>query len=154
SYQIGIEFTNELDSVSYKSITSIVEVKARRVAGLRPGTFCGLSFEEQVNKLNKIEQENRQLSINIKDNLEQLDRIRYMTTQMKIEFLNMVQLELLATALRLSSKELIYDLMREVTQTMQNEFIDKLAIIKPASAICKAQDQIVKLIREKEASGE
>lgn len=152
--KVGIEFVYELDSISYKSITSIVEKKQRRIRGLNPGRYCGLDFEDQVAKLNKIETENKQLAANIRDNLEYLDKLRYMTTQMKIEFLKEIKTELLATALRLSSKELIYELMTEVTAVMQEEFLDKLAAEKPASGICKAQDQVVAFIRQKEGAGE
>lgn len=104
--------------------------------------------------LNKIELTNKQLSNNIKDNIDYLDRLRYMTTKMKIEFLQSVEHELLADALRLSSKELIYDLLIELTPNMQDDFLEKLAFEKPASGICKAQDKIIKYIREKEGSGE
>jgi flagellar motor switch protein FliG len=37
---------------------------------------------------------------------------------------------------------------------MQDEFLDKLQTEKPASAVCKAQDEIIKLVREKERTGE
>ena len=60
----------------------------------------------------------------------------------------------MAIALRLSSKELIYDLFSEVTERMQEEFLEKLQNEKPASAVCKAQDEIVKVMREKEKNGE
>lgn len=153
-FKMGIKFVEELDSISYKSITSIIELKQQKVKGIDPSRFCGLSFEEQTKILNIVEQTNKQLSININENIDQLDRIRYLTTQMKIEFLQTVEHDLLAAALRLSSKELIFDLLIELTENMQNEFLDKLEIERPASAICKAQDKIVKLIREKESTGE
>ena len=86
--------------------------------------------------------------------MEYLDQLRYMTTQMKVEFLKTVNQDLLAVALRLSSKELIFELFSELTQTMQKEFLEKLQQERPASAICKAQDDIVKLVREKENKGE
>jgi len=154
TFKIGIGFDDELDSISYKSITSIVEVKQKKISGLDPSRFCGLDYEEQVRTLYQIEATNPVLANNIRDNLEYLDRLRYMTTQMKIEFLQTVQDDLLATALRLSSKELIYDLLIELTANMRAEFLDKLEIEKPASGICNAQDQIVAIIKEKEGTGE
>jgi DNA-directed RNA polymerase subunit H (RpoH/RPB5) len=153
-YKLGINFVEDLDSISYKSITSLIEKKQERTKGIDPNRFCGLSFEEQTKVLNKIDITNKQLSSNIKDNIEQLDKLRYLTTQMKIEFLQVVEHDLLATALRLSSKELIYELFTELTDNMKTEFLDKLEIEGPASSICKAQDKIIELIRQKEASGE
>jgi DNA-directed RNA polymerase subunit H (RpoH/RPB5) len=153
-FKVGIEFEFELDSISYKSITSIVERKQQKVKGIRPDQYCGLDYEEQVRTFYKIEAENPVLADNIRDCVSELDRLRYMTSQMKVEFLQTVSMDLLATALRLNSKELIYELFSELTETIQNEFLEKLAISKPASAINKAQDDILKVIRQKEASGE
>lgn len=153
-YRVGVEFSDALDEIVYKSITSIVERKKTRVRGIRQDMYCGLDEVDQDKMLAKIDVQNHVLANNIRDNIEYLDRLRYMTTQMKIEFLKTVNHELLATALRMSSKELIYELLVEVTDTMQKEFLEKLSKEKPASAICKAQDDIVKFIREREGTGE
>lgn len=153
-YKVGIKFTEQLESICYKSITSIIQIKQQKTKGLDPNRFCGLDYEDQVSMLNRIELNNKQLSINIKDNIDYLDRLRYLTTQMKIEFLQNIEHDLLASALRMSSKELIYELLAELTPNMQNDFLEKLAIERPASGICKAQDQIITFVREKEASGE
>lgn len=153
-YKVGVEFADELDSVTYKSITSIIEKKQKRVRGIRPDMYCGLDEEDQIKMLYKVEYSNKQLAINLRNNIEYLDRLRYMTTQMKIEFLQEVNNDLLANALRMSSKELIYDLLTELTDNMQEEFLEKLGREMPASGVCKAQDEIVKFVREKEGTGE
>lgn len=153
-YKIGLMFDDELNSISYKSISSIIEIKQRKVAGLSQEQYCGIDDEEQVNAINRIEASNQVLASNIKDNIEYLDQLRYMTTHMKVDFLKMVNQDLLAIALRLSSKELIYDLFSEVTETMQEEFLFKLKNERPPSAICKAQDEVIKFIRDKEKNGE
>ena len=152
--RVGLCFDDELDSISYQSITSIIKIKQLKSQGLRPEMFCGLDFETQNQILNKVELGNKALASMLRDNIEYLDRLRYMTTKMKVDFLQDIEHELLAVALRLSSKELIYELFSEVTERIQNEFLDKLQQEKPASAVCKAQDQIIKIMREKEASGE
>lgn len=153
-FKVGLSFAEELDSVSYKSINSVIEKKARRVQGLDRDRFCGLDPEEQHRIIGAIEQTNKALANNIKDANDYLDRLRYMTTQMKIEFLQTVSHELLATALRLSSKELIYDLFIELTANVREEFLDKLEREKPPSAINKAQDEVIAYLRKKEATGE
>lgn len=153
-FKVGLEFADELDTVSYKSINSIIEKKAKRVEGLDRERFCGLDLEDQHRILSQIEFANKQLAVNIREANDYLDRLRYMTTKMKIEFLQSISHELLATALRLSSKELIYDLFIELTVNIRQEFLDKLEKEKPPSAINKAQDEIVAFLRKKEAAGE
>tara|TARA_Y100000768_G_C23990995_1_gene692952 strand:+ start:845 stop:1948 length:1104 start_codon:yes stop_codon:yes gene_type:complete len=153
-HKVGLIFDDQLDSISYKSISSIVEKKQRKTQGLNPEQYCGMDFEEQVRAINIIEMKNPVLANNLKDNIEYLDQLRYMTTKMKVEFLKNTNQDLLAVALRMSSKELVYDLFSEVTQTMQEEFLDKLKNEKPASAVCKAQDDLIKDIRQMVASGE
>lgn len=153
-FKVGLVFDDQLNTISYKSISSIIEVKQRKAEGLSKTQYCGVDNEGQLNILNKVESGNKVLANNIKDNIEYLDQLRYMTTQMKVEFLKTVNQDILAVALRLSSKELIYELFSELTKTMQDEFLEKLQSERPASAVCKAQDEMVKLVREKVNSGE
>src|SRR5690606_11128571 len=141
---IGVKFLEPLESVSYKSIASLISKKQTRMKGLDVKTFNGLNDEEQERILRKISEENRVLANNIRERIEQLDRLRYMTTQMKRQSLMDVNKDLLAAALRLSSIELIYDLLTEVTDTMREEFLFKLDQPKSASAVNKAQDEICK----------
>ena len=152
-FKVGLVFDDELDSISYKSISSIIEIKQRKTEGLNPDLYCGLDFEEQIKMLNQVEAKNQALANNLKDNIEYLDQLRYMTTKMKVQFLKTVNHDLLAIALRLSSKELIYELFSDVSTTMQEEFLEKLQDEKSAAGICKAQDSIVKQVREMEAAG-
>lgn len=153
-YKVGLVFADKLDSISYKSISSIIEIKQKKAQGLSPDLFCGLEFEEQVRKLNLIEAQNYVLANNMRDNIEVLDQLRYMTTTMKIDFMKTVNNDLLALALRMSSKELIYELFSELTITMQKEFIEKMQNDHAASGVCKAQEEIIKIIQQKEAKGE
>ena len=153
-YRVGICFADELDSISYKSITSIVEIKQKKMEGLSSELYCGLEKEDQIKMLNIIESSNPTMAANIRENIEYLDKLRYMTTQMKREFLQEINLDRLAIAFRLSSKELIYDLFTELSANMQNDFLEKLQAEKPASAICKSQDEIIKVIKQKESTGE
>lgn len=153
-YKIGIKFTAALESVTYKSINSIVDKKQTKMKGLNVSSFNGLTELDQERILRKISEDNAPLANNIKEQIEVIDRLRYLTTAMKQKFLLEVNLDLLAAALRIGSKELIYELMSEVTDTMREEFLYKLDESKAPSAINKAQDQIVKFMREKERAGE
>lgn len=153
-YKVGVKFSDSLESVTFKSISSIIEKKQTKQKGLNVSTFNGLSEIEQEKVLRKISEENHVLANNIREQIENIDRLRYLTLEMKRDFLLQVNLDLLAASLRLSSKELIYDLISEVTDTMREEFLYKLDLPKSPSAINKAQDEIVKFIRDKERSGE
>lgn len=152
--KIGVKFLEPLEAISYKSISSLITKKQTRVQGLNVKTFNGLNDEEQERILRKIGEENRVLANNIRERIEQLDRLRYLTTQMKQQFLMEVNKDLLAAALRLSSKELIFDLLSEITDTMREEFLFKLDQPKSASAVNKAQDEVCKFITAKEKAGE
>ena len=153
-YKVGIVFDDQLNAISYKSISSIIDIKQRKTEGLSKEKYCGIDDEDQINLINRIETSNIVLANNIKDNIEFLDQLRYMTTHMKVDFLKQVNQDLLAVALRLSSKELIYDLFSEVTETIQEEFLYKLENERPPSAVCKAQDEMIRFIRQKEKTGE
>ncbi|MBC76696.1 MAG: hypothetical protein CME64_11840 [Halobacteriovoraceae bacterium] len=153
-FKVGLKFSSELDTVSYKSINSVIEKKATRVKGLDPERYCGLDPEDQYRIINNIEVKNKILANNLRDSIEYLDRLRYMTTQMKIELLQDLSHDLLATALRLSSKELIYDLFIELSENVRVEFLERLEREKPPTAISKAQNEIIKYLKQKEASGE
>ena len=152
-FKIGLSFEDSLDSISFRSIKNIVEKKQRRAEGLSKDIYCGLSAEDQINTLNSIEFKNPVLANNLRVNIRYLDRLRYMTPYMKTDFLKLMNHDLLAIALRLSSKELIFELFSEVTKTMQNEFLEKLSEEKPASGICVTQDQVIKEIKELEKNG-
>ena len=153
-FKVGLKFSSELDTVSYKSINSVIEKKATRVKGLDPERYCGLDPEDQYRIINNIEVKNKVLANNLRDSIEYLDRLRYMTTQMKVELLQDLSHDLLATALRLSSKELIYDLFIELSENIRVEFLERLEREKPPTAISKAQTEIIKHLKKKEASGE
>ena len=152
--QIGVEFTSPMDSISYRSISKIVKSKQEKVRGLETSKFNGLNPDEFKRAISVVAQSNKQLALNIKERSEDIDRLRYLTTEMKRTFLLEVNHDLLACAMRMSSKELIFDLLSEVTDSIRDEFLEKLDSSKPASAINKAQDAICKFISEKERSGE
>ncbi|MCP4913431.1 MAG: hypothetical protein GY909_09935 [Oligoflexia bacterium] len=152
--KVGVDFLQSLESVTYKSISSIVAKKQERTRGLDVDSFKGLMDDEQQRVLNKIAEDNQALASNIRDRIEEIDSLRFMTPQMKQTFWLEVNQDLLAAALRLSSRELIYDLLIDVTDRVREEFLFKLDDAKAPSAINKAQDSICEFIRAKVKSGE
>ncbi len=151
--QVGVRFTADLDSITYNSIGNVIKKKQEKVKGLDTNGFNGLHIDEYRHKIAMIRAQNPQLAANIHERVEDLDRLRYLTTEMKRDFLLDVNHDVLASALRLSSKELIFDLLNEVTDSMREEFLEKLNVAKPASTVNKAQDQICRIIHKKERSG-
>lgn len=149
----GVEFKEAIESVSYKSVKSIVERTQKRTRGLEVDGFNGMSDTEQVRIIRKVGEENPVLARQLMDHCENLDRLRYLTSEMKQKFWLEVNQDLLATALRLSTKELIYDLLADVSERIREEFLYKLDIAKSPSAIEKAQSQIADFIHKKEREG-
>jgi len=152
--RIGVKYIESLESVTYKSIGSIIDKRQSKLKGIETSGFNGLSDEEQLKVLAKVKEDNPALAANLQERIEELDHLRYLTNQMKQIFWTEVKRELLATALRLSSKELLYELLGEVTDNIKNEFLEQISQPKPPAAINKAQDEICKYIREKEKLGE
>lgn len=151
--RIGLEFTQTLESITYDSIGSLVKKRENKLKGLDTKLFNGLNPDDFQKQLAKIHEKNPQLAINISEAVEDIDRLRYMTIDMKREFFLEFSIDLMSCALRMSSKELINDLLSEITDGVREEFLLKYDQPKPASAISKAQDELRKYINEKERSG-
>lgn len=152
-YRVGVEFKEAIESVSFKSVKSIVERTQKRTKGLEIDGFNGLSDTEQTRVIKKVGEENPVLANQISEHCENLDRLRYLTSEMKQKFWLEVNQDLLATALRLTTKELIYDLLIDVSDRMREEFLYKLDSPKSPSAIEKAQRTIVDWVFQKEKEG-
>lgn len=153
-FQIGVQFSSPLDSISYKSISKIVKTKQEKVKGLDTDKFNGLNPEDFLRTISNIAKNDKQLALNIREKAEDIDRLRYLTTDMKRDFLLDVNHDHLACAMRVSTKELIFDLFQDVSSSIREEFLEKLNVPKPPSAILKAQEEITKFITEKERRGE
>jgi hypothetical protein len=151
--RVGVEFKEALESVSIKSVQSIVNRTQKRTRGLEIDGFNGLNDIEQLRIVKKVGEENPVLANHLLENIETLDRLKYLTSEMKQRFWLEVNQDVLAAALRLSSKELIYDLLNDVTDRMREEFLYKLDVPKSPSAIDKAQRQICDFIHQKEKEG-
>ncbi len=152
--KVGLQFHDILDSVVHETLQSVVKRKQSKVKGLDTHLFNGLDEQTQQRKLKEIALKNNVLSARISENIEQIDRLRYLTQQMKGNFLARAQLGVLAIALRLSDKELIYDLLHDVSERLRDEILDKMTGEISAAAIEKAQGEIMKFIRQQELAGE
>lgn len=151
--RVGLEFKEALESVSIKSVQSLVNRTQKRTRGLEVNGFNGLNDTEQLRIVKKVGEENPVLANHLLENIENLDRLKFLTSEMKQKFWLEVNQDVLAAALRLSSKELIYDLLNDVTDRMREEFLYKLDIPKSPTAIDKAQTQIIEFIHQKEKEG-
>lgn len=152
--RVGLLFENLLESVSYKSVQSVIEKKQIKVKGLDVEGFNGLDPDEQEKILATLEYTDKKLAISLRENLEVLYRLRFLTSQMKKELFLKLDGPLFATALRLCTKEIILELFIELTDNLRQEMLDLLKEPKPLSAIEKAQAQVIKIVRQMESSGE
>ncbi len=152
--RVGLLFENLLETVSYKSIQSIVEKKQIKIKGLDVEGFNGLDPDEQERIIATLEYTDKKLAISIRENLEVIYRLRFLTSQMKKELFLRFDNALFATALRLCTKEIILELFIELTDNLRKEMLELLAEPKPLSAIEKAQSKVIKVVREMESNGE
>lgn len=151
--RIGLEFDQAINEVQYESVQSIVKRTQKKTRGLDIEGFNGLSETELLRVLKKAGEENPVLAAEIIEQSEDIDRLRYMTAEMKTIFWSEVNKDLLAQALRVASKELIYTLLSEVTDNIRNEFLEELDRPKSLSAISKAQRKICDFIHQREREG-
>ena len=151
--RLGIEFDKAIDQVQYESVQSIIKRTQRKTKGLDIDGFNGLSEVEMLRVIKKAGEENPVLASEIIEQSENIDRLRYMTSEMKTIFWTEVNKDLLAQALRVASKELIYTLLSDVTDNIRTEFLEELDRPKSLSAISKAQRKICDFIHQREREG-
>jgi hypothetical protein len=152
--RVGLQFDQIIDSISYKSVLSIVEKKQKRVIGLDVETFHGLDELQLDKALAALDANDGFTAGKIRENIECIDRLRYLTPHMKTELFLEVNHAIFAVALRLSSKELIFELLSEVTDTIREELLFQMKDSHPISAVKKSQETIIEYIKEKEKKGE
>jgi len=151
--RIGVEFDKAIEEIHYESVQSIVTRTQKKTKGLDIDGFNGLNEVERLRVIKKAGEENPVLAKDIIEQSEDIDRLRYLTSEMKATFWTEVNKDLLAQALRVASKELIYTLLSEVTDNMRNEFLEELDRPKSLSAISKAQAKICEFVHQREREG-
>ncbi len=151
--RLGIEFDHAIDEVQYESVQSIIKRTQKKTKGLDIDGFNGLSEIEMLRVIKKAGEENPVLAAEIIEQSERIDRLRYLTSEMKTIFWTEVNKDILAQALRVASKELIYTLLSDVTDNIRNEFLEELDRPKSMSAISKAQRKICDFIHQREREG-
>jgi hypothetical protein len=152
--KIGAQFDEGLDEITFKTVSSVIEIKQTKMAGLDVPGFNGLKQEEIDRKIAFISEADPKLGVSIADNIEEIERLRFLTPKMKQIFWTEVDRNVLSQALRISSKELLYDLLSDVSENVRMDFLESLDKQFPAGAIEKAQTLIIKFIHEKERAGE
>jgi hypothetical protein len=152
--KVGVQFNEGLEEVIFKTVKNVMEVKQTKMAGLDFPGFNGLKPEEIERKIAYIAEADQKLGVSIAENIEEIERLRFLTPKMKQMFWTEVDRNVLAQALRISSKELLYDLLSDVSANVRMDFLESLDKQLPAGAIDKAQKIIIKFIHEKERSGE
>ncbi len=151
--RVGIEFDQAIDEVQYQSVQSIIKRTQKKTKGLDIDGFNGLSETELLRVIKKAGEENPVLAAEIIEQSEDIDRLRFLTPEMKSTFWKEVNKDLLAQALRVASKELIFTLLTDVTDNIREEFLEELDRPKSLSGISKAQRKICEFIHQREREG-
>ena len=151
--RLGLEFDQAIDKVQFESVQSIITRTQTKTKGLDIDGFNGLGETEMKRIIRKASEENPVLAAELVEQSEDIDRLRYMTSEMKTIFWTEVNKDLLAQALRVASKELIYSLLSDVTDNIREEFLEELDRPKSLSAISKAQRKICDFIHQREKEG-
>ncbi len=151
--RIALEFDQAIDEVQFESVHSIIKRTQKKTKGLDIEGFNGLNETELLRVIKKAGEENPVLAAEIIEQSENIDRLRYLTPEMKTTFWKEVNKDLLAQALRVASKELIYTLLTDVTDNIRDEFLEELDRPKSLSSISKAQRKICDFIVQREREG-
>lgn len=151
--KVGVIFDEGLDEVVFKTVAHVIEQKQKKLAGLDVKGFNGLKPEEIDRKLAFISEADPKLSANISSNIEQIERLRFLTPRMKQMFWTEVDRNILARALRISSKELLFDLLSDVSENVRMDFLESLDNQISAGVIEQSQVLIIQFIHEKERTG-
>lgn len=151
--RVGLEFDKVIDEIQYESVQSIIKRTQKKMKGLDIDGFNGLNETELLRVIKKAGEENPVLAKEIIEQSENIDRLRYLTPEMKSTFWTEVNKDILAQALRVASKELIFTLLSDVTDNIRKEFLEELDRPKSLSVISKAQRKICEFIHQREREG-
>ena len=93
------------------------------------------------------------LSSKLKENVDYLERLSQLTTDMKRELLYEIDPQRLGRALKLSSQEMLVVLLKGLTSNLKGEILHVLQQPCSVGQVMQDQDFLLKLVRGKEAAG-
>lgn len=163
--RVGLCFDDLIPQLNYISLNETNREKLERekeenaetkniILDLKISGYFGLSIYEQEKLYKDLEsKEDKQLP-ELKDNLKLLEQLEYLTKAMKINLFREISISELAMALRLCRKFVIITLLKDVTDNMREEFLHQIQAKQPLGKVLKAQQIVVKYIKDKEKSGD
>jgi hypothetical protein len=154
--QIGVKFHEALDTIIHKSVASLLERKQKSLKGLDWEGFIGLTFEAQERILSNAKTSNQTLplAIRLTENVEYIEKVKYMTPRMKMHFLKEISHDALAKALRICTKDVVFDLLNELPARLKEDILKKMEDSQMLNTIDIAMDTVCTYLRAKEKSGE
>jgi hypothetical protein len=154
--QIGLKFNEALDTIVHKSVATLLERKQTSMKGIAWDGFVGLTFESQLRIISGARTSNQTLplAIRLTENIEYFDRVKYLTTRMKMHFLKEISHDALAKALRICTKEIIFELLNELPVRLKEDILKKMENSQMLNTIDIAMETVCTYLREKEKSGE
>ena len=116
-------------------------------------SFFGQTKTDQKVLLKEISTNDQKLGIRLIENLDYLNNISCLTTRMKIDLLKSIELEDLAVALKITTKDVIINFAKDLTRNLLKDFLYYLNKPQKVSAVIKAQDKVSRVMRHLENRG-
>ena len=117
------------------------------------GFFYGYKINEQSAVLHEISLRDDRLARDLEENCAYIENLIYLTPSMRQELFRDVEVPLVAYALRLSTKHLITDIMDSISHNLKSELLYNLREKKTATAVLKAQKELIRYLRQREGTG-
>lgn len=163
--RIGVKFSNNIPHLEYLSINESNRQKLEReksqhaelkkmVQELGIQGYCGLSVGEQEKLFKDLEKKEEKLLPQLKENIDLIEQLEYLTKGMKINLFRDMKASTLALALRLCRKFVNITIMKDLSENIREEFTFQMSKKQPLGIVVEAQKELVKYIQENEKSGD
>lgn len=163
--RIGVKFDDLIPHLEYYSVNESNRQKLERektqnaelkkiVQELGIQGYCGLSVGEQEKLFKDLEKKEDKLLPQLKENIELIEQLEYLTKGMKINLFRDLKTSTLALALRLCRKFVNITIMKDLSENIREEFTFQMSKKQPLGIVVEAQKELVKYIQDNEKSGD
>ncbi len=153
-FLVGLKFDSPLEKLNYLPDNLPDENNSRHPLKKRKdGFFYGYTELEQQGIFHSIGMKDVTLCVAIKEADEFLGNLQYLTSDMKRNFLSHIDFKVLGTALRVARDTLVTSLLENTSSSLASEVLQELRDPRSGKEIHKAQQDLIKKIRELERKG-
>ena len=153
-YITGINFAQNLPDID-----SVIKVKKateeEKELGLEELTSNLLLSQEKVQDIiHKMDLRDNQMAGKLRQNIEYLERLQYLTSTMRYELMLSISIETISYALKLSSQNVVGPFLKDVSVNLRADMRHFLSQKLMISQIMKNQDELIDFVLHKEGKGE